>query len=296
VDGSGNVIVADAENDRIRKITPQGQVSTLAGSGEQGHQDGEGIVAQFNWCSGVAMDGGGNVIVADNFNHRIRMITSQGQVSTLAGTGEEDHRDGEGNVAQFNSPYGIAVDGGGNVIVADADNHRIRKITPQGQVSTLAGSGEQGHQDGEGTVAQFNWCSGVAMDGGGNVIVADKLNHRIRMITSQGQVSTLAGTGEKGHRDGEGTFARFNSPNGIAVDGGGNVIVADTDNHRIRMITPQGQVSTLAGTGEESHRKGHRLFSTFGCPSGVAVEYNKVCVLDVIVLLCKLPLLLLLPG
>jgi DNA-binding beta-propeller fold protein YncE len=238
VDGDGNVIVGDTGNRRIRKITPQGLVSTLAGTGEKGHQDGEGTVARFNTPCGVAVDGDGNVIVGDTRNHRIRKITPQGHVSTLAGTGEMGHEDGEGTVARFNMPCGVSVDGDGNVIVADRDNHRIRKITPLGLVSTLAGNGEEGHQDGEGTVAQFDFPQGVAVDGEGNVIVADRDNHRIQKITPHGHVSTLAGTGEVGHQDGEGTVAQFDDPCGVAVDGGGNVIVADASNHRIRKITP----------------------------------------------------------
>jgi DNA-binding beta-propeller fold protein YncE len=231
-------------------------VSTIAGTGIIGHRDGEGNAVKFQEPSGVAVDKDGNIIVADTWNNCIRKITPQGHVSTLAGTRKRGHRDGEGTVAQFKCPSGVAVDGIDNVIVADAGNNRIRKITPQGQVSTLAGTGERGHRDGEGNAAQFDWPRGVAVDGGGNVIVADGGNHRIRKITPQGQVSTLAGSGEEGHRDGEGTVAQFDRPCGVAVDGGGNVIVADTDNHRIRMISPQGHVSTLAGTSETGHRDG----------------------------------------
>jgi DNA-binding beta-propeller fold protein YncE len=176
-------------------------------------------------------------------------------VSTIAGSRANSHQDGEGNVAKFSNPLGVAVDEDGNVIVADTDNHRICKITPQGHVSTLAGTGDEGYEDGEGIMAQFNGPRGVAVDGGGNVVVADWGNERIRKITPQGQVTTLAGTGEWGYRDGEGTVAQFYSPSGVAVDGGGNVIVAETDNHRIRKITAQGHVITVAGTGEEGHRE-----------------------------------------
>jgi DNA-binding beta-propeller fold protein YncE len=275
VDGDGNIIVADTFNHRIRRITSQRQVSTLAGTGEGGYRDGEGTIAQFNTPTGVAVDGDGNVIVADWGNHCIRKITPQGQVSTLAGTGMKGHRDGEGTIAQFNSPRGVAVDGGGNVIVADRQNHLIRKITPQGQVSTLAGTGGVGFRDGEGTIAQFCHPWGVAVDEGGNVIVADTANNRICKITPQGQVSTLAGNGKMGHRDGEGTIAQFNNPMGVALDGGGNVIVADMLNHRIRKITPQNQVSTLAGTGERGHRDGDRFaLAQFNSPHGVAVDAN----------------------
>jgi len=149
-------------------------------------------------------------------------------VSVVAGTRISGHQDGEGNVAKFNQPFGVAVDKDGNIIVADAQNNRIRKITPQAQVSTLAGTGKQGYRDGEGTVAQFYLPCGVAVDGDGNVIVGDTMNNCIRKITPQGHVSTLAGTGERGHQDGEANAAQFYRPQGVAVDGGGNVIVGVT--------------------------------------------------------------------
>jgi sugar lactone lactonase YvrE len=281
VERRGNaIIMADTNSHVIRKITPAQNhhaVSTLAGTGVRGIGDGEGTVAMFNKPKGVAVDEDGNVIVADTDNHLIRKITTQGQVSTLAGTGEKGFRDGVGTVAQFDSPSGVAVDGDVNVVVTDTDNNRIRKITPDGQVSTLAGSGygptAVGHQDGEGTAALFNYPFGVAVDEGGNIIVADKGNHCIRLITPQGHVSTLAGTGEEGCQNGEGTVAQFYFPTGVAVDGGGNIIVADEGNDCIRLITSQGQVSTLAGTCQGDHEDEDATSDIlFRQPSGVAVD------------------------
>jgi DNA-binding beta-propeller fold protein YncE len=155
LDGDWNIIVAD--HNCIRKITQQGQVSSLAGTGDQegGYRDEAGILAQFDEPSGVAVDGEGNVVVADSLNNCIRKITPQGQVSTLAGTVGQGYRDGEGTVALFSEPCGVAVDGDGSILVADSLNNCIRKITPQGQVSTLAGIGERGHRDRDETVAQF---------------------------------------------------------------------------------------------------------------------------------------------
>jgi DNA-binding beta-propeller fold protein YncE len=215
--------------------------------------------------------------VADKGNHRIRKITPQGHVSILAGTGEEGYRDGEGTVAQFMYPGALAVDGGGNIIVADQGNHRVRRITPQGQVSTLAGTGEQGYIDGEGTVAQlFYYPTGIAVDRGGNVIVAEGWQHyRIRKITPQGHVSTLAEISEEGDDDIDDGDAHFEDPSGVAVDGDGNVIVAEAENNRIGKITPQGHVSTLAGSEEYDHADGNRLASAyFSGPRGVAVDEN----------------------
>jgi len=158
-------------------------------------------------------------------------------VSTLAGSGVQGFADGTGTTAKFSWPYGVAVDSAGNVYVADRSNERIRKITPSGVVSTLAGSGNWGFADGTGTAARFNYPTGVAVDSAGNVYVADEWNHRIRKITPSGVVSTLAGSGTWGSADGTGTAAKFRSPRGVAVDSAGNVYVADSDNHRIRKIT-----------------------------------------------------------
>ncbi len=272
VDNSGNVYVADKNNHSIRKITSGGVVSTLAGTGTQGSMDGAGNVAQFSYPYGVAVDGSGFVYVADTSNHRIRKITSGGVVSTLAGTGTQGSMDGAGNVAQFNNPYGVAVDGSGFVYVADKSNHSIRKITSGGVVSTLAGTGTAGFMDGAGSVAQFSYPFGVAVDGSGFVYVADTSNHRIRKITSGGVVSTLAGTGTQGSMDGAGNVAQFDAPQGVAVDNSGFVYVADSSNHRIREITSGGVVSTLAGTGTAGFMDGASNVARFNQPFGVTVD------------------------
>jgi len=181
VDSSGNVYVADSINHLIRKITPGGVVSTFAGTGTRGHADGTGSTAQFSFPFGVAVDSSGSIYVADFSNHHIREITPEGVVSTFAGS-TAGSGNGIGNTAQFNHPFGVAVDSRGNVYVADQVNHRIRRITPAGVVSTLAGSTE-GFADGTGTTAQFYYPTGVAVDSSGNVFVADNVNHRIRKIT-----------------------------------------------------------------------------------------------------------------
>ncbi len=272
VDKSNNVYVADTPNHLIRKITSGSgsMVSTFAGMAAVPGMVAMGsmpavpaIPATFSLPNGVAVDGSNNVYVADTLNHRIRKITSNGVVTTLAGGGTTGTpcpgttvttatcRDGAGTSAQFNSPTGVAVDKSGNVYVADRDNHRIRKITSTGVVSTLAGTGIKDDgtaggdfRDGVGTSAQFNSPTGVAVvDKSGNVYVADRDNHRIRKITSNGVVTTLAGTGTQGANDDTATTgdkAQFKVPTGVAVDKSGNVYVADTQNHRIRkIIIPQ---------------------------------------------------------
>ncbi|MDD2699530.1 MAG: ubiquitin-like protein, partial [Arcobacteraceae bacterium] len=272
VDGRGNVFVADRNNHKIRKITPEGVVTTLAGSGTATFVDGNGTTASFNNPNGVAVDGSGNVFVADTFNHKIRKITPEGVVTTLAGSGTATFADGNGTAASFNNPYGVTVDGSGNVFVADTHNSKIRKITPEGVVTTLAGSGSSGFTDDTGTAASFYSPNGVAVDGSGNVFVADQDNHKIRKITPEGVVTTLAGSGTATFADGNGTAASFNKPNGVAVDGSGNVFVADRNNHKIRKITPEGVVSTLAGNGAISFADGEGTAASFNYPAGVTVD------------------------
>jgi hypothetical protein len=231
------VYVADRDNARIRKIAPNGTVTTLAGSGNHAFADGQGTSASFYQPTGIAVDGSGNVYVADCNNFRIRKITPNGTVTTLAGSGIQGYADGQGTSASFNRPRGVTLDGSGNVYVADDLNNRIRKIAPSGTVTTLAGSGGGGYADGQGTSASFNNPSAVAVDGSGNVYVADRDSNRIRKIAPSGTVTTLAGSGSAAFADGNGTLASFYSPFGVAVDGSGNVYVADMWNHRIRKIT-----------------------------------------------------------
>lgn len=270
VDVLGNVYVADRSNHRIRKITPDGQVSTLAGSGLAGSADGLGVSAQFNFPNEVAVDYSGNVYVTDFNSHRIRKITPDGLVSTLAG-GQFGFADGTGSSAQFRNPWGIAVDASENVYVTDYRNERIRKISPTGVVSTLAGSGDFGYVDGLGKSAQFKNPTGIVVDPSGNVYVAEENSHRIRKITPDGQVSTLAGSGDKEFEDGPGSSAKFDSPYGVSLDISGNVYVADWGNHKIRKIAPDGLVSTLAGT-SRGFEEGELLVARFNHPAGVSLD------------------------
>jgi len=281
LDSSGNVYVADRYNNRIRKITQTGgtwAVSTLAGSGTAGYQDGGAAAAWFSDPTGVALDSSGDVYVAEYGNDRIRKITQTGgtwTVSTLGGSGARGYQDGAAADARFNNPTRVAVDSSGNVYVADFANNRIRKITQTGEVSTLAGSGTQGHQDGGAASAQFNSPYGVAVDSSGNVYVADAGNNRIRKITRTGEVSTLAGSGTAGYQDDATATVQFNSPYGVALDSSGNVYVADAGNNRIRKITEDGgtwTVSTLAGSGARGYQDDDAAAAWFSDPTGVAVD------------------------
>jgi pimeloyl-ACP methyl ester carboxylesterase len=285
IDSTSNVYVADAFNFTIRRITPGGIVSTLAGSpGAQGSTDGVGSAARFFFPNGVAVDSAGNVYVADTGNSTIRKITSGGAVTTLAGVaGITGSADGAGSVARFNSPTGVTVDSAGNIYVGDQSNHTIRKITPDGMVSTFAGlAGAQGSSDGTGSAARFYLPSGVAADNAGEVYVADYGNHTIRKITSGGVVRTVAGlAGTFGSADGTGSAARFNSPSAVTLDNAANVYVADYANDTIRVGFPASMItsppSAMAAVGEAftytiTADNNPISFGATGLPEGLSLD------------------------
>lgn len=273
-DASGNVYVSDHGNHKIRKITPAGVVSTIAGSGSVGSADGIGTAASFNNPDAVATDATGNIYVAENLSHIIRKITPSGVVTTFAGSGSIGSADATGTAASFNFPIGVATDASGNVYVADRDNNKIRKITAGGVVTTLAGSGSMGSTDATGTAASFNFPQGVTTDKLGNVYVADFGNDKIRKISPGGVVTTLAGSGAQGSTDGSGSSASFHGPVGVACDASGNVYVADNVNHKIRKITPMGVVTTLAGTGSAGSTDTIGTSASFRFPMNVATDVS----------------------
>jgi DNA-binding beta-propeller fold protein YncE len=224
-------------------------VSTLAGDGAPGATDtATPAHARFHNPFGVAVDRVGNVYVADaGDSNRIRKIAAEGAaVTTLAG-GAEGFADGAGGAAAFNTPSALAVDAKGNLYVADTSNHRIRKVTPEGVVSTLAGDGTPGGRDGAAHAAQFNAPVGVAVDARGErVYVADTYNDRIRLLTTaDGQVRTIAGGDAPGYADGAGSGALFDTPCALVVNADGELFIADTGNRRLRKLSKDGQVSTL---------------------------------------------------
>lgn len=293
-------------------------VTTFAGSGEKGDKDGIGIEASFNYPFGVAVDSAGNIYVADKHNHKIRKISPDGIVTTLAGSGEAGFADGIGAEAKFNYPTDVALDSAGNIYVADSDNCKIRKISPSGNVTTLnihichtneiavdqfgniyagqskwnhfiqkisskgsgaiiAGKRAPGDIDGHPGKAQFKKPKGIIVDLKGNVYVADTGNNKIRRISPDGVVTTLAGSGEYGNADGPGIEASFAYPHGIALDSSGNIYVGDLYNHKIRKITPDGMVTTIAGSLIRGKRDGPatgNFVARFYHPAGIAVDSN----------------------
>ena len=281
-DGAGNLFVTDSGNDTIRKIViATGKVTTLAGSaGAAGSDDGTGATARFNFPQGVTSDGAGNLYVTDSDNNTIRKIViATGKVTTLAGSATAaGNDDGTGTNARFDSPRGVTSDGAGNLFVADSGNNTIRKIViATGTVTTLAGSASHmGSNDGTGSDALFSYPGDVASDGAGNLFVADTSSQVIRkVVIATGAVTTLAGSRDSwGYVDGTATTARFQAPFGVASDGAGNLLVADSGNHAIRKIVLATQtVSTLAGlAGAAGSADGTGAGARFDIPSGVASD------------------------
>jgi len=250
-------------------------------------RDGTGSQARFNDPQGIAADGAGNLYVAEGTSATIRKITPQGVVTTLAGTpGSAGYADGSGAAARFNTPSRLETDADGNVYITDTGNSAVRRITAAGAVSTLAGSGSCGSSDGGPAAAQFCNPKGIALDRHGNLWVADSGNHTVRRIDVAGQVTTVAGApgvcgSVDGERENRGNQARFCNPQDVAVDEWDNVYVADTGNSTVRMISPNGTVSTLAGlAGQCASQDGSPGVSRLCSPAGIDLEGNDLYVAD----------------
>jgi len=284
VDNDGFVYIADTGNHTIRKSSPVGVVSTLAGlAGHAGAIDDTGSAARFNSPGGIAVSRSWDTgyIVADTGNHTIRKVTADGIVTTLAGlAGASGSTDASGSAARFNSPMAVALDSAWNVYVADSGNHTIRKITSSGDVTTLAGlAGSPGNTDGTGSAARFNNPTGIAIDEKGCIYIADTGNHTIRLIDTNGMISTYAGlAGSAGSADGIGSAARFNSPEGVAVawNWPWDVQVSDTGNHTIRyIVNTNGYVSTLIGqAGQADTVNATGTTARLESPRGIGMSVN----------------------
>lgn len=276
-DGAGNLYVADMLNSTIRKITLAGVATTLAGTaGATGSADGTGAAARFHQPEGILAATDGTVYVADTLNHTIRKITAAGVVTTLAGTaGESGDADGAGTAARFRHPQGLAFDNDGNLIVADTFNNLIRRVTPVGVVTTVAGNSSAygfGTRDGTGAQVQFCHPTAVAVNATGEIFVADSNNAAIRKIVG-GTVSTAYGVAESfGTSDGDAGGVRFRRPMALAFDGAGNLLVADPDAETVRLIATDGTSHTIAGLGDVAgSADGAGPVARLSAPHGVAV-------------------------
>ena len=287
VDSAGNVFVADWYNQTIRKISPEGAVTTFAGTyGVSGAADGTGVAAQFCRPLAIAIDRADFLYVTDTCSETIRKISPAGVVTTLAGmAGKAGSDDGTGAEARFSMLAGIAIDTTGTLYVADFGNNTIRKVSPGGVVTTLAGKpGVLGFDDGIGSAATFSGPNGIAVDGNGIVYVADSYNHLVRTITPAGVVSTLAGTvRRRGNVDGQGSAAAFSfaTPqledgaqpplSGMVVNSTGTLFLTDYFNDTIRTVSPTGRVTTVAG-GYLGYLDGPGTSARFRTPSGISID------------------------
>ena len=299
VDGKGNAYVVDSLNNRVRRVSPGGTITTFAGTGKMGFSGDGGpatsatlrlpqLITQAA-LPGVAVDGRGNVYIADTFNNRVRRVSPGGTITTIAGCPDRSCPLGDGGPAtsaQLYVPAGVAVDGGGNVYIADSLNHRVRKVSPNGMITTIAGTGRILTPRGDGgpaTAANLDNPSGLAVDGQGNVYVTDAAgDSRVRKISAGGTITTIAGTAGPGKfgltgfsgDGGPATSAKLNYPVGLAVDGEGSLYIADWQNSRVRKVSPGGTITTFAGGSNSgfSGDGGPAISAKLDHPWGVAVD------------------------
>ena len=283
---SGNVYIADTDNNKIRMVTSTGIIKTFAGTGVFGSSGDGGAAtsAQLYGPWGVAVDIFGNVYIADSSNNKIRKVGSTGTITTFAGTGVggSSGDGGAATSAQLYWPSGISVDISGNVYIADTYNNKIRKVTSTGIITTIAGTGTYGSSGdgGAATSAQFFYPVGVSVDISGIVYIADNGNNKIRMVASTGIITTFASTGTAGSSGdgGAATSAQLNNPYGVTVDISGNVYIADGTNFEIRMVTSTGIITTIAGTGGggDGGDGGVATSAQLTFPHGVAVDISGI--------------------
>ena len=260
-DASGNLFIADRNNNRVRKISAGGTITTVAGSGSYGFagDGGAAISAQIAGPYGVAVDGSGNLYFSDQGNNRVRKVAANGIITTLAGNGTAGFAGDGGQAvnAQLNGPCKVAVDASGNVFIADASNNRVRKVSVNGTITTVAGNGIAGFSGDGGLAvnAALNLPQGIALDGAGNLFIADPLNFRVRKVSPAGIIATVAGDGVAGFSGDGGlaTSAQFAYPGDVAVDGAGNLFILDPYTQRVRLVSTSGRVATLAGNGNPGY-------------------------------------------
>ena len=273
---NGSLYIADRGNDRVRAVAPSGTIATVAGNGTASYA-GDGLPAasaSLNSPTGLAFDPSGNLYIADTLNSRVRIVPLTGIIATFAGDGITTGYGGEGDPATLtplNQPAGVAADTSGNVYIADTGHNRVIQVDPAGNIETVAGNGTAGAMSGE----LYN-PSGLAVDSGGNLFIADTQNHRIEMLATSGTISTVAGTGSSGFSGdgGPALSAELSYPSAVAVDADENIYIADTGNNRVRLVTPDGNIATIAGTGVAAYNgdTGPALEVALFNPGGLAVD------------------------
>ena len=291
VDASGNLFIADTSNNRIRKVDPNGFVTTVAGNGTYGYAGDGGAAtnASLDYPQGVAVDTSGDLFIADTDNHRIRKVDPNGLITTVAGNGTYGNS-GDGGAAtdaSLNFPSAVAVDNSGNLFIADTGNSVIRKVDKNGIITTVAGNGRLAYSGdgGPATLASLYYPYGLTVDDSGNLLIVDTGNNRIRKVDASGIITTVVGNGINGYSGdgGAATNASLDYPQGISVDAFGNLLVADTDNHRLREVNPNGTIQTVAGNGNPGYSGdgGAATNASLYYPQGVAVDtYGNPFIVD----------------
>ncbi len=261
VDYAGNLYIADTNNNRVRKVSTSGIVTTVSGNGSAGftNEGGPAATAQLNTPTGLSVDLLGNLYVADQFNFRLRKITTTGSIVSIAGNGSRSYAVNGGSAigAQLDQPRGLATDAAGNVYIADGRNYRVRKVATNGIITTVAGNGTQGYSgdNGPATNAQLAYQLGLAVSPTGELYIADSFNHRVRKVSANGIITTVAGTGSPGYSGdgGPAQSAQINNINDVVLDADGNLYIADYGNYRIRKVSTNGIITTIAGTGSSGY-------------------------------------------
>jgi sugar lactone lactonase YvrE len=282
LDSAGSLFIADTGILRVRKVGPEGVITSVAGNGQfESRGSDRADRAPLLWPEGLVLDHNGNLFIADTYNRQVRQVTPDGALRTVAGKERPDTGPirfsgdgGPGPQAELSFPTGLAVDRAGNLFIADTENHRVRKVDPNGTITTITGTGTAGFS-GEGstaTSAELNAPRGLALDRAGNLFIADSANHRVRKLTPDGTIVTVSGTGVPGFAGdgGAATNGQLNRPLGLAADSSGNLFIVDSLNYRIRRVSPDGTITTVFGSG--STGDGETEVTSRHYPSSVAVD------------------------
>jgi len=285
VDGAGNLFIADSYNFRVRRVSTNGIITTVAGTGQQGYSGdgGPATSAQVSFAEGLAVDGAGNLFIAGN--NRVRRVSPNGIITTVAGGGSLGGSLGDGGPAIsafLADPRGVAVDGNGNLFIAAGSSALVRRVSPSGVITTVAGNGQEPGYSGDGgpatsaPLALAGALSTVAVDGAGNLYIADNGNNRVRRVSPSGIITTVAGNGQSGYfgDGGQAISAQLSAPYSVAVDGTGNLFIADYSNNRVRRVSPNGIITTVAGNGQSGYSGdgGPATSAQLDHPYGVAVD------------------------